>query len=35
LFLKFSELLSFGFEGHIFVISKDKISQDKKTVVEA
>jgi hypothetical protein len=35
LFLKFSELLSFGFEGHIFVSSEDKMSQDKKTVAEA
>jgi hypothetical protein len=34
LFLKFSELLSFGFEGHIFVSSEDKMSQDKK-VAEA
>jgi hypothetical protein len=33
LFLKFSELLSFGFE--VFVNSKDKMSQDKKTVAEA
>jgi hypothetical protein len=35
LFLKFSELLSFRFEGHIFVSSEDKMSQDKKTVPEA
>jgi hypothetical protein len=33
LFLKFSELLSFGFEGHIFTISEE-MSQDKKVVAE-
>jgi hypothetical protein len=33
LFLKFSELLNFGFE--VFVNSEDKMSQDKKTVAEA
>jgi hypothetical protein len=33
LFLKFSELLSFGFE--VFINSEDKMSQDKKTVAEA
>jgi hypothetical protein len=33
--LGFLEFLSFGFEGHIFVSSEDKMSQDKKTVAEA
>jgi hypothetical protein len=31
----FLEFLIFGFEGHIFVSSEDKMSQDKKTVAEA